>query len=393
MIEFLFRRFTKGQNLTPPQIRQKYGMICGAYGIFWNIILFACKLFAGILSGAISIIADAFNNLSDASSSLLTLVGFRLAGKKPDIDHPFGHGRYEYISGMIVAMLIVFMGFELMTSSVKKIFQPEPVEATIVTIIILAVSIVIKLYMLLYNRRIGKKIDSSTLQAAATDSLSDSVSTCVVLICLLIYRFFGVNLDAWCGVLVSLFILYAGISSAKSIISQLLGKSPESDLVEKIVKIVREHQKILGIHDLIVHDYGPGNRVVSLHAEVSADEDILAIHDLIDNIEEELHEEIGCLAVIHMDPIVINDEVLAIRDQVAQKMLSLHPDTCIHDFRMVPGVSHSNLVFDVVVPFAIDADDEAIKKQVNALVEEINPTYHAVVKIDRPFMQSAPEIH
>ena len=276
-------------------------------GICLNALLFAGKFLAGTLSGSIAVTADAFNNLSDAGSSFVTLVGFQLAGQKPDSQHPFGHGRMEYVSGLAVAVLILLMGVELGKSSIDKILRPEPVDSSPLVFAILCASILVKLYMFLYNRRLGKKLGSPAMEATAMDSLSDSAATAAVLLATVIGHFTDLLIDGWCGVLVAAFILWSGVGAVKDTLDPLLGTPPTHELVQRIRDLVMEHTTILGIHDLIVHDYGPGRVMISLHAEVPANEDVLALHDEIDNVEKELQEKLGCAAVIHMDPVVTDD--------------------------------------------------------------------------------------
>ena len=388
MLNLLAKVFIKETPEMPwPEVRRRYGVLCGAYGIFLNLLMSLGKLLAGSLSGSIAITADALNNLSDATSSVITMVGFRLSGKKPDADHPFGHGRFEYVSGLIVSMVIVVMGFELMLTSVRKILTQEPVSFSPVTLGILLVSILLKLYMMLYNRRIGKRFSSATLRATAADSLSDCIATTVVLLCMVIGYFFSLSLDGYAGALVALFILYTGISAAKEIISQILGNPPDPDLVQKIHDLVMESDVIVGIHDMIVHDYGPGKVFVSLHAEVPMEGNVLELHDAIDNVELRLRKELGCLAVIHMDPIATQDKHVAeVRSQVAEKIRELDPAATIHDFRMVPGTTHNNLIFDVVVPFQLKLLDDEIIQRVDQLVKDIDSRYNAVVEVDRSYI-------
>ncbi|MGN1094926.1 MAG: cation diffusion facilitator family transporter, partial [Eubacteriales bacterium] len=339
------------ENTDLPEVRGAYGKMCGIVGIILNIILFASKLTAGMISGAISITADAFNNLSDAGSSVITLLGFRMAGQKPDRDHPFGHGRIEYVSGLIVSMLIIIVGFELGKSSVEKIISPEAVEFSIIAVVILAASVLVKAYMAFYNFKIGKKISSAAMKATGTDSLSDCVATGTVLVCLLISHFFNVNIDAYCGLAVAAFIIFSGLRSAKETIDPLLGTPPTKELIGKISEIVYSYGEVKGIHDLIVHDYGPGRLMISLHAEVPSDADMLATHDMIDNIEKELREKLNCDAVIHMDPIVTDDGVTCeIRKKISELVKCIDRRMTIHDFRMVSGPTHTNVIFDVVVP-------------------------------------------
>ena len=388
MIEFLARVFIRHRDgLSPSALRQAYGQLCGAVGIGLNLLLFVGKLFAGTISGSIAITADAFNNLSDAGSSLVTLLGFRLAGRKPDPEHPFGHGRMEYISGLAVAGLILLMGVELGKSSLKKILSPEEIVSSPLVLAILAVSVAVKLYMFYYNRSIGKKIKSAAMSATATDSLSDAVSTTAVLMATLVGQFTGLNIDGWVGLLVALFILFSAYKAAKETLSPLLGQTPDPEFVERIEQIVLSYPEVLNIHDLIVHDYGPGRMMISLHAEVSADGDLLQLHDVIDNAEHRLKKELGCMAVIHMDPIITNDaHTDALRMAVAEKVKSIDPRLTIHDFRIVSGSTHTNLIFDVVVPYDVKLTADEVRRRIGALVKELDENYFAVVQVDNSYV-------
>ena len=388
MIEFLARVFIRHRDgLSPSALRQAYGQLCGAVGIGLNLLLFVGKLFAGTISGSIAITADAFNNLSDAGSSLVTLLGFRLAGRKPDPEHPFGHGRMEYISGLAVAGLILLMGVELGKSSLKKILSPEEIVSSPLVLAILAVSVAVKLYMFYYNRSIGKKIKSAAMSATATDSLSDAVSTTAVLIATLVGQFTGLNIDGWVGLLVALFILFSAYKAAKETLSPLLGQTPDPEFVDRIEQIVLSYPEVLNIHDLIVHDYGPGRVMISLHAEVSADGDLLQLHDVIDNAEHRLKKELGCMAVIHMDPIITNDaHTDALRMAVAEKVKSIDPRLTIHDFRTVSGPTHTNLIFDVVVPYDVKLTADEVRRRIGALVKELDENYFAVVQVDNSYV-------
>ena len=388
MIEFLARVFIRHRDtLSPSALRQAYGQLCGAVGIGLNLLLFVGKLFAGTISGSIAITADAFNNLSDAGSSVVTLLGFRLAGRKPDPEHPFGHGRMEYISGLAVAGLILLMGVELGKSSLKKILSPEEIVSSPLVLAILAVSVAVKLYMFYYNRSIGKKIKSAAMSATATDSLSDAVSTTAVLMATLVGQFTGLNIDGWVGLLVALFILFSAYKAAKETLSPLLGQTPDPEFVDRIEQIVLSYPEVLNIHDLIVHDYGPGRMMISLHAEVSADGDLLQLHDVIDNAEHRLKKELGCMAVIHMDPIITNDaHTDALRIAVAEKVKSIDPRLTIHDFRTVPGSTHTNLIFDVVVPYDVKLTADEVRRRIGALVKELDENYFAVVQVDNSYV-------
>lgn len=388
MITLLSKIFIRNrEDTTSPAVRSAYGTLCGIMGIILNIVLFGIKMLAGILSGAISIMADAFNNLTDAGSSVITLIGFRMSGQKPDRDHPFGHGRIEYVSGLIVSMLIILVGFELGKTSLEKIITPEPVEFSIVAVIILACSILGKAYMALYNFRVGRMISSAAMRATAQDSLNDCIATGAVLICLLISHFLNFNIDAYCGLAVSAFILFSGLRSVKETMDPLLGTPPSEEFIKRIEEIVYSYEGVEGIHDLIVHDYGPARTMISLHAEVSADADLLETHDMIDNIEKELREALSCDAVIHMDPIATNDELTnLVRAKVASLVTCIDPALTIHDFRMVTGPTHTNVIFDVVVPFDLKKSDDEIRASVEKIVKSIDESYFSVINIDKSYV-------
>ena len=367
--------------------RKAYGTLCSIVGILLNLCLFAGKYFAGVISGSVAIMADAFNNLSDAGSSFITLVGFLFAGKKPDPAHPFGHGRFEYISGFVVSMAILLMGFELLKTSVVKVIRPEPIDTSNVAMGILIVSILVKMYMAFYNYSIGKKIDSAAMRATATDSLSDTIATIVVLIAMLVIRFTGVNIDGICGVLVALFILYAGFNAAKDTLDPLLGLAPKKEFVEQIERIVLAHNEIKGIHDLVVHDYGPGRLMVSLHVEVPGEHDIFEVHDTIDHIERELNETLSCEAVIHMDPIETdNEEIAKMKRVIAEKVKEIDEQMTIHDFRMVSGPTHTNIIFDAVMPYELKMSREEVKQKIETMVKDMDGNYFAVVQIDQGYV-------
>ena len=389
MIELLARWFIPHRdNTADGAVRRAYGTLCGAVGIGLNVLLFIGKFFAGQLSGSIAVTADAFNNLSDAGSSAVTLLGFRLAGKKPDPDHPFGHGRIEYISGLIVAGLILLMGVELAKSSFDKILYPEEVTFSALALVILAVSVAVKLYMWHYNRRIGGKIRSAAMEATASDSLSDAAATSAVLLAMLIGRWTGLAVDGYVGMVVALFILFSAYKAAKETLSPLLGQAPDPELVQHIRDIVEEHDTVVGIHDLVVHDYGPGRQMVSLHAEVPASGDILALHDVIDNIERELHEKLHVQAVIHMDPIVTDDETVdTLRRQVAELVRQVEPRMTVHDLRVIRGTTHTNLVFDAVLPLDAAITPAEAARRIREKVAELDGDYYAVVTVEHGFTE------
>ncbi|NBI89487.1 cation transporter [Lachnospiraceae bacterium] len=391
MISFLSKIFIKDrENISSPQVRKAYGVLCGSTGIALNILLFAGKFLAGFLSNSIAITADAFNNLSDAGSSLITLVGFQMAGQKPDPNHPFGHGRIEYLSGLFVSVAILIMAFELIQTSVDKILHPQPVVFNSLTIIILLVSIAVKLYMAYYNKNIGKKIDSAAMKATATDSLSDTLATTVVLAASLTTHFTGLKIDGYCGILVGLFIFYAGYSAAKDTISPLLGQPPQPDFVKNVETIVMGYEHVQGIHDMVVHDYGPGRVMISLHAEVPAYGNLLVLHDMIDNIEHRLHNELHCEAVIHMDPVITDDaQTNQLKKQLTDLLHNTYPEIRFHDFRIVKGPTHTNIIFDIVVPFDYKENDEVITAFLQKEIHRINNTYFAVIQVDKAYTGNA----
>ena len=388
MITFLASLFIKdSKNYKEPSVRQAYGVLSGAVGIGLNILLFFGKWLAGTISGSIAIIADAFNNLSDAGSSIITLIGFRLSGQEPDPEHPFGHGRMEYISGLLVSVAILIMGFELIGSSIGKLRSPEPIESSALVFGILIASILVKLYMFFYNHTLSKKIESAAMKATSVDSLSDTVATTLVLIATLISKYTGLLLDGWFGILVGLFILYTGGSTLKETIDLLLGQPPKQEFIDEVKEIVLGHSMVHGVHDLIVHDYGPGRVMISLHAEVDVNGDIQDIHEQIDHIEHELQEKLHCSATIHMDPIVTDDkEVLAMKAKVEEMVHFLDESFSMHDFRMVRGSTRTNLIFDVEVPRKTSYTDNEIVNWLKERIHELpGSKYFAVIQIDHEY--------
>ena len=389
MITLLSRWFIRDRDhVTDPAVRRAYGQLCGLTGIGLNVLLFIGKFLAGTISGSIAITADAFNNLSDAGSSVITLLGFRLAGRKPDPEHPFGHGRIEYISGLIVSGLILLMGAELAKTSFDKILHPAAVDFSVIAMVILAVSILVKLYMSLYNRQIGKKINSAAMAATAADSISDAISTAAVLAAMLVAKFSGLMIDGYVGMIVAVLILISGVKAAKETIAPLLGQAPEAEFVQQIERIVISHPPICGIHDLVVHDYGPGRVMISLHAEVPAGGDMLELHDVIDNAESALRRELNCEAVIHMDPIVTDDGITSeLRAKVSKLVKTIDERITIHDFRIVPGNTHTNLIFDAVVPFDIGISAQEVSERISRLVSEMDSNYFAVVLVEHSYVK------
>lgn len=367
--------------------RRVYGTLGAVVGIFLNICLFAGKYLAGFLSGSIAIMADAFNNLSDAGSSFISLIGFVFSGKKPDLDHPFGHGRIEYLAGLGVSFLILLMGVELAKNSVQKILHPVSVQISTLSIAVLSASILVKLYMAYYNHAIGKKIRSATMAATATDSLSDAAATTVVLLAMLFLAVTGINIDGYCGILVAVFILAAGIGAVKETVSPLLGQAPDPEFVKEIKELVMQHEEVLGIHDMAVHDYGPGRVMVSLHAEVSGDGNIYELHDLIDRIERELKEKLHCETVIHMDPIDVgNVKTVEMKEEMVKLVKAIDERLTIHDFRMVTGTTHHNMIFDVVIPADFKLSQEELKDIIQKKVWEKWPDYYVVIDVDTAYV-------
>lgn len=389
MVNFLIRRLIPHSDQTgDPAVREAYGTLAGCVGICLNVLLFIGKFVAGSIVGSIAVTADAFNNLSDAGSSLITLFGFRLAGKRPHSDHPFGHGRIEYVAGLIVSLLIILMGVTLARESLDKMLHPQDVTFSLLSAGILAASILVKLYMFSYNRALSKKLNSSTLKATATDSLSDAFATLAVLISMIISHLTGLRIDGYAGILVALMILWGGFCAARDTISPLLGTAPDPEFVKKIQSIVRSCPVVTGMHDLVIHDYGAGRRMISLHAEVPANGDILATHDAIDLVERRLHDELNCHAVIHMDPVETdNAAVNAVRQRVLEALhAQMDSAVSIHDFRMVTGPTHTNLIFDLLLPMDSPLTEEAAKKQAEAIVSALDPHYNAILTIDKGYV-------
>lgn len=390
MVNLITKLFIKnGDAVSNPDVRTAYGNMSGAVGIFLNLCLFSAKLVSGILTASISVIADAFNNLSDAGSSLVTFLGFRLAGRPADKEHPFGHGRYEYLTGLVISFLILLVGIELLKSSVDKILTPEAVTSmNLISAIILGASILVKLWMFYFNKILSKKIDSSALRATATDSLTDSVATSIVLIGLIFSHYTGVNIDGYLGVGVAVFILIAGIRTFKESISPLLGTPPKQEFVDDIKRAVLSDEMIVGLHDLIVHDYGPGRCIISLHAEISDKEDLLKAHDKIDLIEKELENKFNCLATIHMDPIASDDEyTVSLMVKVVSVLKTISKDFSVHDFRVVQGETHTNVIFDLVVPYDCKEKNESIRKKSAELIQDIDSKLVPVIYIEKPYIQ------
>lgn len=387
MVTLLSHLFIKNnQEYSDSNVRRAYGVLTGALGIVLNLLLFTGKCLAGLFSGSVSIMGDAFNNLSDAGSSFITMIGFQLSGKEPNPQHPFGHGRIEYISGLAVSVMIIVMGFEVLKTSFEKVLHPEQMEVSLLTVLILLASIAVKVYMSVYNGAYGKKLDSSAMKATATDSLSDCIATFVVLLSMIVYYFWHVNLDGWSGFVVAGFILFAGINSAKDTLNPLLGEAPDEEFVREIEKTVMVHSEVVGVHDMVVHDYGPGRLMISLHAEVPGNMNIYVLHDVIDLIEFEIKQKYNCDAVIHMDPIATDDEqVMSLRKEVEEIVNLYDSQLTMHDFRMVVGPTHTNLIFDVVVPQGYKIKDEEISFELAKRINQKWSNYFAVIKVEKRY--------
>ena len=394
MLKFLAKLFIKTpREYDDPATRRAYGVLCGAVGILLNILLFAGKFIAGNLAKSVAVTADAFNNLADAGSSVITMIGFRLAGQKPDKEHPFGHGRFEYIAGLLVSAAIILMGVELLKTSVEKIIAPQAVEFSVLTAVILVFSVAVKIYMAVYNGSLGKKLASPALAAAAKDSLSDSIATAVVLVSSAVGHFLRINIDGWCGAAVAVFVLRAGIMSVRDTLAPLLGTEPDPEFVKKINDIVLSYPEISAIHDLIIHDYGPGRQIISLHAEMPTESgsDIFKLHDIVDNAERRLRQELGCDATIHLDPVAAEDEqTQMLHERMEAALFEINSGLTMHDFRIVPGPTHTNLIFDVVVPYDNKMPQAEILEKIEYAAAELpsgknGGKYYAVVRFDRPF--------
>ena len=388
MTDFLVRHFiADAAAVDRPAVRKQYGMLSGSVGICVNVLLFTVKLTIGLLSGAISIVADALNNLSDAGSSIVTLLGFRLAAKPADPEHPFGHGRIEYLTGLFISVVIILVGFELFRTSVTKIFHPETLKVDGMMIVILGLSILAKLWLGHFYRSLGNRINSAAIAAAAADSLSDCVATSVVLIGIAVDFFIGVNIDGIAGILVAAFILYSGWEAAKGTIQPLLGEAPDTELVKGIEDIVLATSNIIGVHDLIIHNYGPGRVFVSLHAEIPASMDILKAHEMIDGLEVRLHAAFHIDATVHMDPVIVdNPEINELRALVERVVQEVDPALSMHDFRMTTTYNAGrNLIFDMVVPSGCKCTDAELRRQVQERVALVNGEYHTVIRFDHQY--------
>ena len=385
MFDGIMKAFVPGYGKKDePSVREKSGRVAGMVGIVTNLLLFAIKLAAGLLSGSVAVMADAVNNLTDSGSSIVMLVGFKLAGKPADEKHPFGHARIEYLSGVIVSFIVLFLGVELGMTSVEKIISPEAAKFNALTLTVLVASILIKLWQCFFYRSVGKTIHSDTVFATSSDSRNDVIATSVVLLGAVITQLTDLNLDGFLGLAVAAFIVVSGVKLIMETGNPLLGMAPDEGLVKTIYEKILSYEGIFGIHDLTVHNYGEGKCFASVHCEVPAERDILISHDIIDNIERDFQRDLGIHLVIHLDPVVTEDErTNKLRDQVRKLMHVVYPQASVHDFRVVWGVTHSNVVFDIAVPFSLKETDQQIKERVDQAVRTLDPDYRTVVTVDR----------
>lgn len=386
MVNFLIKTFIKNsENTENPKIRQKYGTLSSIVGIICNVLLFLIKYAMGTLSHSISIVSDAFNNLSDCAGCLVTLLGYKMASKPADKNHPFGHGRMEYLTSLIIAALIIFVGIELLKNSVGKIINPVEIRFSFAVLISLVFSIAVKLWMAVFNAELGKKINSSVLTATAKDSKSDVIATSATLIALICSLFTALPVDGVMGLLVSVFILKSGYDIVKDTVDELLGKPADPEIINHIKEYVLKNDKIIGIHDLIIHSYGPGNMIGSCHVEVKSNESFTEVHDIVDSIEREIHNNLNILMTIHMDPIEVNDMLTNKCKKLVNNIIhSIDSSLDLHDFRIVSGESHTNLIFDLVVPFECKYSNEELKQKIDMQLSKENINYYTVIVFDKP---------
>lgn len=391
MTEWLVKRFVKNsEDVSNPAVRMAYGKFAGIVGIVCNVLLCLGKGAAGLLSGSVAIVADAVNNLSDASSNVISLLGFKMASKPADHEHPYGHGRYEYLSGLMVALLIVVIGVELVKSSVDKIINPEPTSFSWVVVGVLVASIAVKLWMAVFNRTLGRRISSTTLEATAADSRNDVISTAAVLAALLVSHFTHLELDGWAGLAVGAFIVWSGVGLVRDTVDPLLGSTPDPAFVEHVRSKIMGYPGVLGTHDLMVHDYGPGRQFASAHVEVAAEADVMASHDLIDNIEQDFLRDDNLVMTIHLDPIVTSDaSVGSLRSRINELVATIDCRLTIHDLRTVPGPTHTNVIFDCVRPYDLPMSDAELRTRICELVCAGHPEYVCKVTIDNDYVSAA----
>ena len=388
MTDFFIKLFIKNKDdLSSAKVRGEYAALASITGIVLNVLLFIGKLVLGLLSASVAIIADAFNNISDAGSAVIALIGFRLAAKPVDKEHPLGHGRLEYVAAFIVDMLIILVGFELLKGSIEKIITPTLPSVGNATLILLGVAILFKVWLFFFYRKIADKINSSAIKGAAFDSLSDCFATALVLISALIARFWGIAIDGYAGILVALFIGFAGVKAAKETIDLLLGSPPDPEFIKSIYAFTENYPRIVGIHDVIVHDYGVGRQIVSFHAEVPADSDINVAHEEVDKLERDMHEKFGCIVTVHLDPIVVNDPIVqGLRSFCETCAKEINPDFSIHDFRMTKGETKINLIFDLLLPAGCKMSAAEAEKAVSLKIREQNPDCSCVIRAEHPYV-------
>ena len=383
MTNFLIKLFIKDKNVKDPKVRTKYGTLSSLTGIVVNFILSITKVVIGIISNSMSIISDGLNNITDAGSSVITMIGFKMSQKKVDDDHPWGHGRMEYIAAFIVDMLIVLVGIELFKSSIDKIINPVMPDISTITITILVIAIIAKLWLFFFYKKIAKTINSEAIKGNAYDSISDVISTFVVLMSAIVAKFANVSIDGYVSILVSIFILFTGFKALKETVDILLGSKPNPELVKGIEEFTKKYDMIVGIHDMMIHDYGPGRKIVSFHAEVPANSDICMAHDIIDQMEQDIYEEFNCITTIHMDPIEVDDEEINKMREITEKIVKeINENYSIHDFRMTNGGGRINLIFDLVIPREEKIDSDKLKIQVQEKIHSENPKYYAVPKVE-----------
>lgn len=391
MTDFLVKHFVKNYEQTESlSVRTAYGVLSSMIGILCNVFLFGVKFITGAVLHSVSVTADAFNNLSDAGSSVIGLVGIKLAEKPADAEHPFGHGRIEYIAALIVAFLVIEVGFSFFKESVEKIMHPSPLNFRLVSIVILLLSVLVKLWMSVFNRKLGKRVNSQVMLATAADAIGDVVTTSVTILSILIYRFAHLNIDGFVGILVALLVIWAGIGIARDTLEPLIGAAPDPDLCRQITHMVESYDGIFGTHDLIVHNYGPGRSMASIHAEVPRTADIVEVHETIDRIEREVGEELGLILVIHMDPLETeNLQILEVRNQVKTLLSSIDSRLSMHDFRLVNGKNRKNLIFDLVVPYSYDKNaQEKLRKEIQEEISHLDKQYQCVITIEKSFLAS-----
>ena len=387
MTKLLIKLFVKSNDVKDLKVRNKYAMLSSITGIIVNILLSIFKFIVGLISNSMSIISDAVNNITDAGSSVVSMIGFKLSQKEIDKDHPWGHGRMEYVAAFIVDVLIIIVGYQLLQTSIGKIINPEMPSITNVTIILLVVAILVKLWLFVFYRKIANTIDSAAIRGTAYDSISDTISTLAVLISAIVAKLANVSIDGYISILVSMFILFTGCKALKETIDLLLGEKPDEEFVKEIEEFSKQYELVSGIHDIMVHDYGPGRKIISFHAEVPADCDIMKAHDIIDEMEQDIYKKFNCITTIHMDPIVTDDEEInKMRELVEKQVTEMNKEYSIHDFRMTDGGEHINLIFDLVIPRDSKIDREKVQKETQERLHNINNKINAVIKVEYSYV-------